>query len=284
MRKLWRRPSLLLLLAGCLSSVAVAQTTKPATKPQASAVDTAEQAANRKIVQRGHDAYYSLRARGLDEFQATVQPNWKQVLQGQNVTDPAQLESALKLLNGLHFNMLMDKEGKVTVRHTSDAEAPNAQVQQGFDQIYSGIDQAVSGFFATWSLFMLGSPFPPADSEFKLEDLGSQYRLSYKEGPSDIVTMLSKDLVISSIKVTSPEFVSIVKPEIAKTDKGFMLIGYVGDYTPHSGPGVVHLNVTIENGAVNGLQLPVNLIADSVFDGAPTHMELAFSNHQVKTH
>jgi hypothetical protein len=32
------------------------------------------------------------------------------------------------------------------------------------------------------------------------------------------------------------------------------------------------------------MQLPVNLVVDSTLDGAPTHMELAFSRHQVKTH
>jgi hypothetical protein len=42
--------------------------------------------------------------------------------------------------------------------------------------------------------------------------------------------------------------------------------------------------VKIEHNAVNGLQLPLTLIADSTLDGAPTHMELAFSEYQVKTH
>src|SRR5262249_33687969 len=188
------------------------------------------------------------------------------------------------MLNGLHFTMVLDQQGKVSVKHRSDVEPPNEQARHGFEQIYSGIDQAVSGFFATWSLFMLNSPFPDAGSAFQLDDLGSQYRLSYKEGTSDVVTLMSKDLIISEIKVTSPEFLSTVKPQISKTANGFVLTGYVGDYAPTAGAGVVHLVVKIENAPVNGLQLPLTLVADSMMDGAPTHMELAFSEYQVKSH
>jgi len=274
MRTRWLAPFLAVVLAS-FSGVAIAQT--------AAASGTTD-AARKQVVQRGHDTYYNLRAHGLDGFQSTIQPNWEQVLKAGGASDPAQLQAALKLLNGIHFTMLLDKDGKVTVSHTTDTEPPNEQVRQGFNDIYSGIDQAVSGFFATWSLFMLNSPFPEVDSNYKVDDQGSQYRLSYKEGSSDIVTLLSKDMVIQEVKVVSPQFTSIIKPHLTKTDTGFMLTGYVGDYTPTSGPGVVHLDVKIAYTPVSGLQLPVSLIADTTLDGAPTHMELAFSNHQIKAH
>ena len=257
----------LALVLASLGSAAVAQT-----------------AMARQVVERGHKTYYSLRAHGLDGFQSTIQPNWQQVLKDQGVNDSAQLEAALKLLNGLHFTMVMDEKGNVTVAHKSDNEPPNEQVRQGFNQIYSGIDQAVSGFFATWSLFMLTSPFPDVDSKYQVDDQGSQYRLSYKEGTSDVVTIIGKDMVIQEVKVVSPEFTSIIKPRLTRSDAGLVLAGYVGDYTPTSGPGVVHLDVKVVYTPVSGLQLPATLIADTTLDGAPTHMELAFSDHQVKAH
>src|SRR5207302_7741341 len=107
----------------------------------------------------------------------------------------------------------------------------------------------------------------PLTAHIKLDDLGSQYRLSYKNGSSDVVTLLGKDLIISEIEETSPEFVSIVKPQVTRSAKGFLLTGYVGDYTPKAGPGVVHLAVRINHAPVNGMQLPVSLISDSVLDG-----------------
>ena len=274
MRTRWLVPFLAFVLAS-FPGIAVAQT---------GTASGADDVMRKQVVQRGHDVYYSLRAHGLDGFQSTIQPNWEQVLQAGGANDPAQMEAALKLLNGIHFTMLLDKDGNVTVTHKTDTEPPNEQVRQGFNQIYSGIDQAVSGFFATWSLFMLSSPFPEVNSNYKVDDQGSQYRLSYKEGSSDVVTLVSKDMVIQEVKVVSPQFTSIVKPRLTKTDAGFVLAGYVGDYTPASGTGTVHLDVKIAYAPVSGLQLPVNLVADTTLDGAPTHMELAFANHQIKAH
>ena len=158
---------------------------------------------SKKVMEDARHAYYGLRAAGLDEFRATIKPNWELVLKDQIKADPVAGQAGVKLLNGLHFSMLLDRSDKVTVTHHTDTPPSNEQQRQGFDQIYSGMDQAINGIFATWSLFMLNSPFPLPDSDYKLEDLGTQYRLSYKDGSSDVVTMMGKDLIITDIKVTS---------------------------------------------------------------------------------
>lgn len=236
------------------------------------------------VIERATRAYYNLRTAGLEEFRATIKPNWSLVLKQQLKDDPAKGEAALKLLNGLHFSMLLDKKGKVTVTHHTDTEPANDQQRQGFDQIYSGMDQAITGFFTTWSVFMLSPPLPPADSVYQLEDLGTQYRISYKDGPSDVITTMGKDMIITEVKVNSAEFISSVRPQLTRTAKGFVLSGYTADYKPTSGQGVVKLDLKIQNQAFSGLQLPANLVLDSVLDGEPTHMELAFSEHQVTSH
>ena len=269
MRPNWRKLCLPLLLACSLAAMAQSQT------PVAD---------RKKVIEDARQAYYSLRTAGLDEFRATVKPNWELVLKDQLASDPASAQAGLKLLNGIHFSMLLDKQDKVTVTHHADVEPSNDQQRQGFDQIYSGMDQAINGFFTTWSLFMLNSPFPSADSPYTLEDLGTQYRLSYKDGASDVVTMMGKNLIITDIKVNSAEFVSSVRPRFVHTAKGFVLSGYDADYKPTSGSGVVKLALKIDHAPVSGLQLPVNIVLDSVMDGAPTHMELALSEHEVKSH
>jgi hypothetical protein len=241
-------------------------------------------AESRKVVEKARQAYYNLRAAGLDEFRATIKPNWSPVLKDQLKANPEKGEAALKLLNGLHFFMLLDKDGKVTLTHHTDTEPANEQQRQGFDQIYSGMDQAVTGFFTTCSVFMLSPPQPPVDSKYEMEDLGVQYRISYKDGSSDVVTTMGKDMIITEVKVNSKDFTSTVRPQLTRTPKGFVLSGYSADYKPTQGAGVVKLDLKIVNQPVNGLQLPANLVLDSVLDGTPTHMELAFSEHQVTSH
>jgi hypothetical protein len=269
MKPLWRKLCLLLLVACSLTAMAQAQTAVPDSK---------------KVIEDARHAYYGLRSAGLDEFRATVKPNWELILKDQIKSDPVAAQAGLKLLNGLHFSMLLDQSDKVTVTHHADTTPSTEQQRQGFDQIYSGMDQAISGFFATWSLFMLNSPFPSPDEKYTLENLGTQYRLSYKDHSSDVVTMMGKNLIITDIKVNSAEFTSSVRPQFVHTAKGFVLTGYDADYKPTSGPGVVKLSLKIEHEPVSGLQLPSSLVMDSVMDGAPTHMELAFSEHEVKSH
>jgi hypothetical protein len=269
MKPRWRKLCLPLLLACGFAALAQAQT--PVTDPK-------------KLIEDARHAYYSLRAAGLDEFSATVKPNWELVLKDQLKADPAGAQAGLKLLNGLHFSMQLDRSDKVTVTHHTDTEPSNEQQRKGFDDIYSGMDQAINGFFTTWEVFMLNSPFPAADSPYTLENLGTQYRLSYKDGAADVVTMMGKNLIITDIKVNSAEFNSSVRPQFVHTPKGFVLTGYDADYKPTSGPGVVKLSLKIDHEPVSGLQLPVSLVLDSVMDGAPTHMELAFSGLKVKSH
>jgi hypothetical protein len=143
------------------------------------------------------------------------------------------------------------------------------------------MDQTIQRFYTQC---LARPPLPAADSEYQLEYLGVQYRISYKDGPSDVVTTMGKDLIITEVKVNSSKFISSVKPQLTRTAKGFVLSGYSADYKPTQGPGVVKLDLKIVNQMVNGLQLPANLVLDSVLDGAPTHMELAFSDHQVTSH
>ena len=269
MKPSWRKICLPLLLACGFAAVAHSQT------PVAN---------RKKVIEDARHAYYSLREAGLDEFRATVKPNWELVLKDQLAADPVGAQAGLKLLNGIHFSMLLDRNDKVTVTHHADVEPSNDQQRQGFDQIYSGMDQAINGFFTTWEVFMLNSPFPTADGEYKLEDLGTQYRLAYKDGATDVVTMMGKNLIITDIKVNSAEFASSVRPQFVHTPKGFVLSGYDADYKPTSGSGVVKLALKIDHKPVSGLQLPVNIVLDSVMDGTPTHMELAFSAHEVNSH
>jgi hypothetical protein len=265
----WRKLCLPLLMACCLVGMAQSQTTVTDSK---------------KVIEDARHAYYSLRTAGLDEFRATVKPNWELVLKDQLAADPAAAQAGLKLLNGIHFSMLLDRADKVTVTHQTDTAPSTEQQRKGFEDIYSGMDQAINGFFTTWELFMLNSPLPTADSVYKLEDLGTQYRLSYKDGAADVVTMMGKNLIITDIKVNSPDFNSSVRPQFAHTPNGFVLTGYDADYKPTSGAGVVKLALKIDHQPISTLQLPAKVVLDSVMDGAPTHMELAFSEFAVKNH
>ena len=250
----------------------------------ASPVHATDRGDKQVIIAQARQAYYSLSRFGLIEFQSNIQPNWELVLKDEMVANPSAAQESLRLLNGLHFPIRLDPKGNVKVNHIADFAPPNERVAEGFQRIYGGMEQAVSGFFESWNLFMLNSPFPEVDGEYQLEDLGGQYRLYYKEGAADVVTTMTGDFAITEIKVSTTEFKSSIKPHFISTQKGYVLTGYEANYQPVTGPGATRLSVQLDYQEVNGLQLPRKLHLDGVYEGRnPFEMELLFSKYQVKT-
>jgi len=231
---------------------------------------------DKEVIRKARLAYYNLRTLGLVGFRANLQPNWE--LAVKNITtDPARL----KMLNGLHFSMSLDEQGAVKVNHSSDAGPPTEEMQNSFNQIYEGMDEMVSGFFATWRLFILESPFPAPESDYQLKDLGNQYVLTYKEGSAAVSTTLTKEFAISELKVSTPAFNSLIKPQFLKTPKGYLVTGYEATYDPTTGPGKVKLNLQMDYQEVRGLNLPRKVHMSGLYDANPVEAELLFSEYVV---
>lgn len=238
---------------------------------------------NKEIIRQARQAYYNLSRLGLTGFQSNIQPNWQVALRSQLAANPSGAQEGLRILNGLHFSMSLDPQGNVKVNHTADVAAPNERVAAGFNQIYTGMEQTVTGFFMTWNLFMLQTPFPEVDAGFQLQDLGKQYLLSYKDSAAAVSTTMTKEFVITEIKVSSPAFKSSISPHFIRTPQGYILTGYEGNYEPANGAGKTQIKVQVDYQEVNGLQLPRKLYIDSIYDGTPTQMELLFSDYKINT-
>jgi len=236
----------------------------------------------KELISQARSMHYSMRREGLDSFQANISVNWEVVLKGQAST-PEQKTNALRMLNGLHFGQSFDAAGKSTITHRADVPAPNAGVQAGYDQIFSGMDQAITGFMDTYKLFMVTSPFPETNSAYTLEDASYGYRLTYKDGNSDVTTRMTKDYEILEMIVNSPEFDSSVRPSYVKMNNQFVMNGYEGDYRPaKTKTGVVKLAATIDHTVVDGIRLPSRLHIKSSIDDMGSESELNFSDYIVK--
>ena len=243
----------------------------------------ADRADKREIIKQAREAYYSLRRSGLDSFQVNITVNWDVVLKGQTTT-PAGRESAMKLLNGLHFAAAFGADGKTVVTHRADTPAPNEQSQRGYDQIFGGMDQVITGFMDTYKPFMVGSPFPEIQSDYLIEDFNNGYRLSYKEDANtQVITLMTKTFVITETVVHAADFDSTIKPTFLATADGYVLAGYDGDYVPSkTKTGAVKLIGALEHSFVNGLRMPKKLAFDSTVDGVPNATELTFTEYTIK--
>jgi hypothetical protein len=231
--------------------------------------------ANLEVLKKARASYYSLKSEGMAGFQCDMTPNWASLLADQRQADPAAIDAAIARLNQLHFSVVVDADGAAKVTHNEIA-ADNEKMAEGLKQVYSGMEQMTTGFFQTWSVFVVNPPLPDLTTEFTLEN-GAQYGLSYKDGATDVVTVMGRDFAVRSLTVTATDFVSILNPRFAKTPKGLLMNAYDADYQGAGGKDKTELHVTMDYQTVQGLQVPQKLGLKGSYNGSPFQVEVAFS-------
>src|SRR5437762_2777134 len=134
--------------------------------------------------------YYNLRKLGLSEVQAAIQPNWDVLLEG---TSPA--PSAKALLNNLHFWISIDAAGKLQLTHDAKALPPDRVGE--VEKLFRGMNASVTGFFGTWSIFLLTSPFPAPGSDYVFERRANGFRFSQRQGELDVAIETDNEFAIT---------------------------------------------------------------------------------------
>ena len=218
--------------------------------------------------------YYNLRTAGLSEVRAAIQPNWDVLLEG--IKEPA---GSKTLLNNLHFWFSIDAAGNFRLSHDGKA-IPEDQVK-GVENIFQGVNLAVTGFFRTWSIFVISSPFPEPGSDYALERLANGFRFSQRQGELDVTTETDNEFAITEIRVVAGDRTTSLKPVLEKTPAGLVLTGYKASARRADGT-VTTVQVSLEYGTVSGLRLLNKVNLDTVFQGGETKFEWAFSDYQVK--
>jgi hypothetical protein len=246
-------------------------------------VSSAQQADKTATLKKARQSYYSLRDEGLNEFQCTMSPNWAFLLSEQRKVDPAGIDSAVQKLQGLHFGLSLGLDGDAKVTH-NELTAENEQVASGLKQVYSGMEQMATGFFQTWSAYMMSPALPQPTSEFQLESVGSDYRITYKEGAADVTTTMGQDYAISAMRVKTAEFDSTIKPQFKKSPKGLLLTSYQAIYRGATAAEATDLDVTIDYQEINGLQFPQEIVLAGSYGSTPFKAKVNFTSCQATKH
>lgn len=256
--------------------------TAPA-KAEAQQKSTPAQSDKKEVLRQARQAYYSLSDSGLEEFACSVTPDWSALLADERKSDPAAADKAIATLNQLRFNATLGSDGKVRLTH-NNLNSDNQAMVAALNQIFAGMEQMTSGFFDTWKLFMMSPPFPSIESQYQLENLGPQYRLSYKEDNADVVTTMEPDFSINQLKVTTPEFNSAIWPKFTPTAKGLLFTSYEATYFSNKPDESTKLKVAIAYQEVSGLELVQALDLRGSYGGSPFSVKLTFSDCTVKKH
>ena len=138
-----------------------------------------------------------------------------------------------------------------------------------------------SGFFDTWKLFMLDTPFPEVTSDYQLEALGRQFRLTYKDGGADVVTTMGRDFSITNLRVKTTDSDSSIQPTFTRTPKGLVLHGYDATYQSQKPEEATQLKVLIDYQEVQGFQMLEKLNLSGTYGAAAFAVELVFSDCHI---
>jgi hypothetical protein len=228
------------------------------------------------VIEKARASYYSLKSNGLVQFQCDISPDWDALLADVGKTDPERVASTIRLLKQLRFAVSLGTTGSAKVTHTTVA-ASNEEMAKRLNQIYGGMEQMVSGFFDTWAPFMVTSPLPEADSNYRLDERSGEWNLSYEEGPAQVATTLSKDLAIRALRVTTPDFDSTLRPQFFLSPQGFLLSGYQAEYNGKSPGEATKVNARIAYQEIEGLQLPRTLGLDGSYGASTFQILVTFS-------
>lgn len=237
-------------------------------------------ASNEQILRQAKEAYYSLKSHGLAQFSCVVQPDWDSLYKNIK-TDAAGREQLLPILRSTHFRVLVGSDGASTVSHETDVAPPDEAIAQRVRQSVDGMEQILTGFFQTWSGFMVKSIFPDPDGQYQLEDQGDKYELTYGEGSVHVVIVMSHELAIESMRVAMPKLDATLRPEWSASRDGFLLKSYQASYRNGTGEPV-QLSVVVEYENVEDLELPKTVDATVDLPAGPVPIRLAFMSCQAK--
>lgn len=226
--------------------------------------------ANQDVISRARSAYYSLTRKGFKGLTATVEPNWEVIL-AQTAT-----HENLKIFRAVRFSMVVDANGAVTVTHEVGANASGAKLQPTVNRIHADVQRLVTGFFNTWRIFVVSSPFPETENQLKLERLGKQYRLVSTTQSGEVTIAMTDELLIKEWNFNAPALKRTVRPQFQKTADGFLLTDYKQIFEP-AGNGIkTTLDIHIQYQDFNGMKVPQKVRLSGMHGREPVEAELTF--------
>lgn len=229
---------------------------------------------DKKIIEDVRNSYSVLKRDGIVDMRATMKPVWTSLLKEIPADKRKRVE---RLTNRLVFSIHADTSGKVEVTHTILGPKPDKATADTLNELSKNVEVSAQGFLLSYVPFMLSYLIPEKLENFVLQDLESQYVLSFTENKAEVSVVMDKELRIAELKTAQ----GIVKPELLKTGKGYALKGYESTLEDPI-LGSIRLKVNIETLPLQGFALPTRVVLNTSYGARTVNFELLFSNYKLK--
>lgn len=216
--------------------------------------------------------------RGLQGFQCEVAFNWKQFLE-KAISGPVEENNErLAYLRTIKLSVSDDLNGAGGLAWTAPTTAPDAD-EANITQLRSSLQALWSAFFQSWNGFATGGLVSVADNKTTVERTPDGYHVFSAEGGKVAEETFRGDFTLQSLHVSTPQLDSVLRPSFEMTPHGRLVTGWGSVVKqPPAAPGIT-INTAIHYAAVNGFQLPSQVVID-VADTAA--FDFALSNCTVR--
>jgi hypothetical protein len=179
-----------------------------------------------------------------------------------------------------HFRVVVGPTGATSVSHQSDVAPPSEELAKRLREVISGMDQMLTGFFQTWSQFMVNSPLPGSASEYQMAENSSGYRFTTDEKDVHAAISMGRDFVIDALEAKTPEFEGTVHPHFVPHTGGLVLARYEANYGISSNSQ--SMSVQVEYRDIEGIPVPQTVTMTMSLPQGQFSEPISFADCRVK--
>jgi hypothetical protein len=202
--------------------------------------------------------YYIPADQGLQGFQCNVHFDWKSFLEKANSTTVSDLDQRLLYLQSIRLSVTDDLKSSGSLDWSAPAPPPDPG-DNSVDQIRSGFQSLVTGFFETWNGFYTGSIISP-DVHAVVDRTSNGFHVFAHEPTRTADELFSPDFTLRSLHVSTPSFDSTLQPSFTNTPQGRLVTALSSTISqPPTAPAST-VNMTIHYAPVGGFQIPSELL------------------------
>ncbi len=221
--------------------------------------------------------YYTPVDSGLKSFHCDVGFDWKEFIQKASNQAVPDDDSRLKYLKTIQMSIDDDLHGGGELHWSAPAPAPE-DAEASVGKIREGMQQVWSGFFQSWNSFATGD-LVTLDARATTERTSDGYHVAVRTGPGLAEELYDSNLLLKTVRVTTPTLESIITPTFSPSAHGLLLTAVSSSYKQPPTAQPVEVTMKVGYATVGTFQLPSEL---SVSVG-PANFDYHLVNCTVQT-
>lgn len=208
-------------------------------------------------VNKARKLYYTPVDSGLKSFHCDVNFDWKTFIQKASNQAVPDDDSRLKYLQTIQLSVDDELRGAGELHWNAPSPAPD-KAQDSVDKIREGMQQVWAGFFQSWNGFFTGD-LVTLDAKALVENTSAGYHVAVRTGPSLAEEMFDSNLLLKSVRVTTPTLESVISPTFTQSPQGLLVSTIASSYRQPPTAPATEVNMNVAYAPVGSFQLPSQL-------------------------